>query len=154
MALLEMMASVRMAIVVMADHDSPLWGDLDFCLVAGIIVENACILRNGDRRDYFRSGILRDAMRKSATERDNRTEFFVGFLDLWEQRPSAAVVRRAAKVSQHFGAVMEHGPVDRSRPTGEMRNASRSISAFEFLRLSENIEVRSAWKSNGQSNLL
>ncbi|KAK0733184.1 hypothetical protein B0T26DRAFT_808046 [Lasiosphaeria miniovina] len=90
--------------------DSALTRDIDFGLVAGVIVENACILRTGERRDYFRAQGLRDIMARAAEERAHRPAFFVGFHDVWSSQPSAAAACRAEKLARHFDAVFEHGP--------------------------------------------
>jgi hypothetical protein len=81
-------------------------------------------------------------MVRCAEERVERPDFFVGFHDVWEARPSAAVARRATKIAQHFGAVLEH---EASRLSGPVWvNTPRlpvSMSGFEYLRRSDTSEV-------------
>ncbi|KAF5664992.1 glycosyl transferase [Fusarium heterosporum] len=145
--LLACLASLEVPVILRCQHDCEAIDVVDLSLAAGVIVENACILPNGERRDYFKARRLRDTMARCREQRDKRPEFFIGFLDRWETRPKPSVVRRAAKVAQHFDAVMEHGPID-SNMGGKasiLQSANKSISAFEYLRRSEMIEVRYIW---------
>lgn len=133
-------------VVVKCHHDSKALGTLRFKFLSGLILENACILEDGSRRDYFRSVALRDAMAKCADQRLERPNFFVGFYDRWHTRPSAAVVRRSQKLAAHFAAAFEHNEL----PTLLEGNVvptkqPASLSAFEFLRKPETAELQSSW---------
>ncbi|KAF5000934.1 hypothetical protein FGRMN_1391 [Fusarium graminum] len=145
--LLACLTSLEVPVILRCQHDCEAIDIIDLSLAAGVIVENACILPNGERRDYFRARRLRDIMARCREQRDKRPEFFIGFLDRWETRPKPSVVRRAAKVAQHFDAVMEHGPIDSTTGGREsiLQSASKSISAFEYLRRSEMIELQKCW---------
>ena len=141
--LLEMLCLQTIPVLLIASHDWGLWSSANISLTAGVIVENACILPNGKRRDYFRSRPLRELMARCSKERETRPEFLIGFLDLWEQRPHPSVVRRGVKLAEHFGAIIEHGP---SRTTGDVlpsavKDASQTLSGFEYLRRGPVIEV-------------
>jgi hypothetical protein len=129
-------------VLLKAYHDDNMLDRIDFGPLVGIIIENACILPNGQRRDYFYSQRLRHVMVKCAEQRAERPAYFVGFHDLWDTQPSAAVVCRAAKLAKHFGAIFEHGP---KRANGEANHssasASPSISGFEYLRKPETSDV-------------
>jgi len=83
-------------------HDNEVFQHVNFSLVSGIIIDNACILPNGERRDYFRSRNLREMMAKCAGERLDRPGFFIGFHDVWDTQPSAAVVCRATRIASHL----------------------------------------------------
>lgn len=134
------LASLEVPVILSCQHDCEAIDHVDLSLASGVILENACILPSGERRDYFKSRRLRDTMARCSVQRDKRPEFFVGFLDLWESRPKPSVVRRAAKIAQHFDAVMEHGPIDGANASS-LVSSSKTMSAFEYLRRSEMIEV-------------
>lgn len=140
------LCKLKVPVVIKCHHDSKLLGILKLKFVSGLIVENACIMEDGTRRDYFRSIALRDVMAKCADQRLERPNFFVGFYDRWHTRPSAAVVRRSLKLAAHFAAAFEHTElrtlIDAS--TGPTKQPA-SLSAFEFLRKPETAELQSSW---------
>ena len=141
-ALLGQLAESGLAVVLMAHPDEYALDDIDFGLVAGMIFLNACILRNGMRRDYFQALELREGLGRCDRQRKTRPSFFVGFLDLWGSRPSPAVIRRSHKFAKHHNAVLRIGPalgvadVDHNQPTGEI-----ALSGFDWLKRQEIIEV-------------
>ncbi|KAK4162961.1 family 4 putative glycosyltransferase [Cladorrhinum sp. PSN259] len=125
-------------------HDNEAMLDqVDMEMLSGIIIRNACILADGERRDFFRSYSLRKIMARCAGERAKRPWFFVGFHDTWETKPSPAVVCRAEKLARHFEAVFEHGPVQVLSGTDD--RMPRSISGFEVLRKPETTDLQKAW---------
>lgn len=130
------------SIILMCDPDATILNSIDFGLLVGTIFENACILVNGHRRDFFRAVRLREMMGRCADERVVRPAFFVGFLDLWQSRPTAAVVRRAFKQAEYYEATLEHGPMTgcslEDSPRGKL---PMSLSGFDFLKRTEIIEV-------------
>lgn len=140
------LARLQVPVILKCHHDSNLLASVNLKFVAGLIIENAAILEDGTRRDYFRSIALRDVMDKVADQRLERPKFFVGFFDRWHVRPSAAVIRRAVKLSDHYAAVLEHGqvlsPLDTESVPGKQ---PVSLSAFEYLRKSETAELQSSW---------
>ncbi|KAK4223260.1 family 4 putative glycosyltransferase [Podospora fimiseda] len=115
---------------------------VDLAMSSGLIVNNACILPDGQSRDYFRSYNLRKIMTRCAGERTKHPRFFVAFYDTWQIRPSPAVVCRAEKLARHFEAVFEHGPAISSL-TGEV--IPKSVSGFEVLRKPETTELQKVW---------
>lgn len=145
-AVLSRAGTLGTPIVVMADHDCQLLDLINFRSVDGIIIESACILPDGDRRDYFRSGRLRQIMMRCAGRREESGSFFVGFLDVWDKQPSPAVVRRGFKLAEHFGAVLNHGPSNEAYAQGvAITELPMSLSAFEFLRRGEISELQKSW---------
>jgi len=118
--------------------DGAILDQINLGMSSGLIINNACILPDGERRDYFRSYQLRDMMTQCARERAKRPWFFVGFNDLWDSRPSHAVVCRAEKLARHFEAVYEHGPAQAS---GQGESMPKSVSGFEVLRKAEVTDV-------------
>lgn len=138
--LLACLASLDVPVILQCHHDSEAIDHVDLSLASGVIIENACILPNGQRRDYFKARRLRDTMARCSTQRDKRPDFFVGFLDRWATRPKPSVVRRAAKVAQHFDAVMEHGSSTDAKAY-PLESATKALSGFEFLRRAEMVEV-------------
>ena len=146
--LLETLYPRGIPVVVLAHHDASVWTHIDICFVSGIIVENACILPNGERRDYFRARPLRDLMARCAKEREDRPELFVGFLELWENRPHPSIIRRGVKLAEHFGSIIEHGPVHSGIVlSAPVRSAAKTISGFELLRRSAIIELQKYWST-------
>lgn len=143
--LMERLYSDKVPVLILCQHDSDVLDSLSFEHASGVIIESACILPTGERRDYFISRRLRDTMARCAKEREERPDFFVGFLDLWEKRPHPSVIRRAVKLAEHFGAVIEHGPVSFGTELGlgnnTVKSASESVGGFEYLRRSESTEV-------------
>lgn len=140
------LCELQVPVVLKCHHDSKVLKVVNLKFLAGIVIENACILEDGKRRDYFRSLALRDVMARCADQRIERPSFFVGFFDRWNTRPSAAVVRRSAKLADHFAAVLEHGPV--TSPTSSPGAAVKmptSLSAFEYLRRVETSELQNSW---------
>ncbi|KAK0615095.1 hypothetical protein B0T17DRAFT_657349 [Bombardia bombarda] len=134
-------------IILECGHDDGIFDHVELRALAGIIIDNACILSNGERRDYFRSYRLRDILNKCAYERGERPGFFVAFHDRWDVQPTAAVVSRAEKVARHFEAVYEQGP-DREHTGWPERFPDRlpqSTSGFEFLRKAETSLLQKAW---------
>ncbi|KAK3987298.1 family 4 putative glycosyltransferase [Cladorrhinum sp. PSN332] len=129
--------------VVNLHHDNEITLEhVDMAMVSGLIINNACILPDGQRRDFFRSHNLRKIMTRCVQERAKRPWFFVGLHDTWNARPSPAVVCRAEKLARHFEAVFEHGPLH-AIETGE--TMPRSISGFEVLRKPETTDLQKAW---------
>lgn len=140
--LLETLYLRGVPVVILAQHDAPVWMGIDLSFITGVLVENACILPNGERRDYFRARPLRDLMSRVSKEREDRPELFVGFLELWEERPHPSIIRRAVKLAEHFGAIVDHGPAHPGVPLkSPARSAAKTISGFELLRRSAIIEV-------------
>lgn len=133
-------------VILKCHHDSRVLEIISLKFLSGVIIENACILEDGTRRDYFRSLILRDVMAKSADQRLERPNFFVGFYDRWHVRPSAAVVRRALKLAAHFAAAFEHDEfASPTEVSGVPTKQPTSLSAFEYLRKPETAELQSSW---------
>ena len=142
--LLNIFYQQSVSIILMCDPDAAILNSIDFCLLVGTIFENACILVNGHRRDFFRAVRLREMMGRCADERVDRPTFFVGFLDFWQSRPTAAVVRRAFKLAEYYGATLEHGPMADCSPEGSPRGKlPMSLSGFDYLKRTETVEVRS-----------
>lgn len=140
--LLGQLAESGLAVVLMVHPDETALDDIDFRLVAGVVFLSACILRNGMRRDYFQALELREGLGRCDRQRKLRPSFFVGFLDLWDHRPSPAVIRRSHKFAKHHNAVIHIGPalsitdVEQNQPSGEI-----SLSGFDWLKSQEMIEV-------------
>ncbi|KAK4173728.1 family 4 putative glycosyltransferase [Triangularia setosa] len=141
--ILSRLQDVDIPILISVQHDvaEAQLQHVDLSLVAGLIVENACILPNGQRRDFFRSYSLRNLMARVLGERGNRPWFFVGFWDRWEQRPSPAVVVRGEKLARHFEGVLAHGYIEGGGEAAERK----CVSGFEVLRKPENTDLQKAW---------
>jgi len=137
--LVETLVKQNIDVMLMCDTDSTILGSIDFSSIIGVILENSTILPNGQRRDFFRSDRFRERMSRCASERVKRPTFFLGFNDIWETRPSAAVVRRSFKIAEFFGATLTHGPLHKlGTPTSKF---PVSMSGFDFLKSNEIVEV-------------
>jgi hypothetical protein len=127
-------------VVLMCDPDTQALRSINFGLLVGAVFENACILDSGKRRNFFRTVDLREMMGRCADERVIRPAFLVKFLDLWSVQPTAAVVRRAHKLAEYFGASLEHGARSEQR-WAEHVKFPISLSAFDYLKRSDVVEV-------------
>ncbi|TID17874.1 hypothetical protein E6O75_ATG10519 [Venturia nashicola] len=133
-------------VIVMCDSDARIWKSIDFDLIAGIIVENGCILADGQRRDFFRATQVRHLMGRCAEKRVARPSFFAGFYDLWHTRPSASVVRRSYKLAEFYGAAFEHAPVaDAYWENNQRRRLPQSLGAFDYLKRTDTVELQKKW---------
>lgn len=137
---------LNVPIVIVTPFDNPKLKKIPLSHILGLIMENGLILPDGHRRDYFSAVPLRTVIARCTKERETRPDFFVGFMDLWENRPTAAVVKRAEKLTKHFAAVLTH------RPSGPMQLGdmnppipSVTLSGFEHLRRWETTETHKAW---------
>jgi hypothetical protein len=133
----------QIGVVLMCDPDAKALQSINFGLLVGTIFENACILENGTRRDFFHTVGLREMMGRCAEERLLRPAFFVKFLDLWSVQPTAATTRRAQKLAEYFGASFEHGAIAHQGWAAHVKYPP-SLSAFDYLKRSEVVEVSRA----------
>ncbi|QDS72759.1 hypothetical protein FKW77_004222 [Venturia effusa] len=140
-SLLEAMTKQSVQVMLMCDTDAEILRSIDFDMLFGIILESSTILPNGERRDFFRSDRLRGVMSRCADVRVERPTFFLGFHDLWETRPTAAVVRRAFKLAEFFGATLTHGPFGQQRHT----KFPISMSGFDYLKGNDIVDLQKAW---------
>jgi hypothetical protein len=139
MNLVDALSKQHIDVMLMCDTDASILGSIDFGSVIGVILENSTILPNGQRRDFFRSDRFRERMSRCASERVKRPTFFLGFNDVWDTRPTAAVVRRAFKIAEFFGATLSHGPVHKlGNPHSKF---PVSMSGFDFLKSNDIVEV-------------
>lgn len=140
--LLQTLFDWAVEVIVMCNSDAKIWSLVDFDQIAGIIIENGCILANGHRRDFFRATRVRHLMGKCAEKRVDRPSFFAGFYDLWHSRPSASVVRRSFKLAEFYGAAFEHVPLaDAYWENNQRRKLPLSLGAFDYLKRLDTVEV-------------
>ncbi|RDI83168.1 hypothetical protein Vi05172_g6780 [Venturia inaequalis] len=144
--LLQTLFDRSIEVIVMCNPDAKIWNLVDFDLIAGIIIENGCILANGHRRDFFRASRVRHLMGKCAEKRVDRPSFFVGFYDLWHIRPSAGVVRRSFKLAEFYGAAFEHAPLAEAYwESNQRRRLPLSLGAFDYLKRADTVELQKRW---------
>lgn len=141
-SLLEQLIGRRIHVLVICHHDDPFLPVVNLGLIDGLIIENACILESGERRDFFRSAMLRHLASGCWEQQTARPSFFLGLLDLWDRQPSPAVVRRAFKLAAHFGAHYEHG---RTKESAAPDDPPSSLSGLEYLRRDEIFQLQKAW---------
>jgi hypothetical protein len=138
--LLRELCQRQVGVVLMCDPEIEALQSINFGLLVGTIFKNACILDNGERRNFFQTIGLREMMGRCAEERLLRPGFFVKFLDLWSVQPTAAVARRARKLAGFFGASLEHGAKP-DRGWAALVKYPLSLSALDYLKRSEVVEV-------------
>lgn len=141
--LLQQLRRALVPVVLLADANLPTLDSLDFSRVDGLVLRNANILPNGKRRDFFRAARLRDCMARCKRQRNTRPGFFVGFLELWDVRPSAAVLRRAYKLSDFFGAAIEARPIGRS--PNHKTTKETCLTGYDWLKKSEVVWLQKTW---------
>lgn len=138
--LLHMFAEKGVSCLYMKDADEPA-SRVNLSLTCGVIFKNACIQPDGTRRDFFRASNLRDGLARCTAQRESRPNFFVGFLDLWNVKPSAAVVRRSTKLTSFNGAVLHCGPAQRGPGLHGLQITRNCSSAFDWLKREDIIQV-------------
>ncbi|PHH88176.1 hypothetical protein CDD83_7877 [Cordyceps sp. RAO-2017] len=144
--LMQRLSSNDFPALVFLHHDSTTLDSLSLEHAAGVVIQNAVILPNGQRRDYFQAQGLRSIMARSVKERERKPEFFIGFLELWELQPHPAVIRRAVKLAEHFGAAVQHAPSSPSLgPERRLVGADRTLSAFEYLKRPDLTKLQQYW---------
>jgi hypothetical protein len=129
----------NVGVIIMSEPDEPVLRHINFAHTIGVILENSTIFPDGQRRDFFRANNVRAAMKRCAHERVQRPAFFVGFHDLWDVRPTAAVVRRAFKLAEFYGATLTHGP--KGQHVKAQSQHSISMSGFDYLKAKDTVEV-------------
>lgn len=140
--LLEALRRQSVSVVVMAQPDDPFIEYVNFNLLAGVIFMNACVLPNGMRRDFFRAAQLREGIGRCARQRKTRPGFFLGFLDLWDVRPTAATVKRAGKFADFHSAIVHVRPrTSATRVEQYERGKEACLSGFDWLKRPDIVEV-------------
>jgi len=141
--LLENLQKDGIPVIFMAETDAFLLDSLHFGLIDGIILQNAHILRNGLRRDYFRSGRLREQTARVKRQQAKKPEFFFGFLELWTQQPSASTLRRAYKLADFYGANIEARPASSTLQDRQVKEMP--LSGFDYLKKADVIWIQKQW---------
>ena len=133
----------NLPVILQGDPDSQILKTIDLSLASGIILENASILPSGRRRDFFEAALLRDVIARCKRQRKERPGFFIGFLEIWDKRPSAAVLRRAYKLADFFGAVVEARHRVRDQQTEPPRGIC--LSGFDWLKKAAIVQLQQSW---------
>ncbi|KPM42671.1 hypothetical protein AK830_g3862 [Neonectria ditissima] len=149
--LLRAMHQKKIPILLLCDHDDEALDEIALTHASGLVLENAVILRNGERRDYFKAQRLRRILGRCFEQREDRPGFFIGFLDRWEKQPHPAAIRRAVKLAEHFSSILEHGPLDpHMKLAAPLVDGPETLSGFEYLRRSETIQLQKSWVSESR----
>ncbi|KAF4554721.1 Hypothetical protein D9617_3g017890 [Elsinoe fawcettii] len=146
--LLQLLQKNGIPVIFMAETDAFLMDSLNFHYIDGVILQNAHVLRNGQRRDYFKAARLRDQIARVKRQQSTRPEFFLGFLELWNQQPSAATLRRAYKLADFFGAVIEGRPASTSLP--DRQKKEMPLSGFDYLKKMDVVWVQKQWSTEAK----
>jgi len=143
--LLEAFRLRNVNVVLMCDPDAHVLDQINLGLVGGLIFTNATIMPDGERRDFFRAARLREGIARCSRQLKARPGFFTGFLELWDVRPSAATVRRASKLAEFFGAILEVRAREQLMRSQESESLEAlCLSGFDWLKRPEIVEVRIA----------
>jgi hypothetical protein len=142
-ALLKALRRQHISAILMGDPDVEVINFLHLGLVDGLIIQNASVLPNGQRRDFFRAAQMRECVARCKRQMKGRPDFFMGFFESWTTRPSAATLRRAFKLADFFGAVIQ--------AQAEMQHHTRQemcLSGFDWLKRPEMIYLQKCWTQN------
>lgn len=142
-ALLIALRNLHVSAILMGDPDLEIVDSISFALIDGFVIKNACVLPNGQRRDFFRAVQMRECVARCKRQMKRRPEFFLGFLEIWTARPSAAILRRAFKLADFFGAVIQAQAASQHNTRTEM-----SLSAFDWLKRPEIVYLQKCWSRN------
>lgn len=141
--LLIALRNLHVSAILMGDPDLEIVDSISFALIDGFMIKNACILSDGQRRDFFRAVQVRECVARCKRQMKKRPEFFMGFLEVWRTRPSAATLRRAFKLADFFGAVIQAQAASQHNTRTEM-----SLSAFDWLKRPEIVYLQKCWSKN------
>lgn len=147
--LLEALQDQGVSVILMCDPDLEVVELIHFGLIDGLIIKNASILPNGQRRDFYRAVQVRECVARCKRQLKTRPEFFLGFLEAWSSRPQAATLRRAFKLADFFGAVLQAQSVFDDNSTTEM-----CLSGFDWLKRPEIIRLQKRWCNNVGTSVL
>ncbi|THX33102.1 hypothetical protein D6D10_07915 [Aureobasidium pullulans] len=142
-ALLEALRSLHVSTILMCDSDLRLLESIHFGLMDGLIVQNASVLPDGQRRDFFRAVQVRECVARCKRQMKLCPEFFMGFLEMWTVRPSAATLRRAFKLADFFGAVIQAQATSQHNTRTDM-----CLSGFDWLKRPEIVYLQKCWIEN------
>jgi hypothetical protein len=141
--LLVALRNLHVPVILKGDPDLVVVDSISFALIDGFMIKNASLLPNGQRRDFFRAASLRECVARCKRQMKKRPEFFMGFLEVWTIRPSAAALRRAFKLADFFGAVIQAQAASQHNTRTEM-----SLSGFDWLKRPEIVYLQKCWSQN------
>lgn len=123
--------------------------------IAGLVIRNGLILPNGERRDCFAMESLRTTIKAFISQ-----ECLRGFTTMmWEQLDDDVVVPDAV-VKRTFSWCRFHSTIPWIAPTCALLNAQpeltidEPLSAFDWLKNSNVMEIHDLWKHNRTVRLL
>ncbi|KAI4726637.1 hypothetical protein E4T49_05652 [Aureobasidium sp. EXF-10728] len=148
-ALLIALRNLHVSVILTGDPDLKIVDSISFALIDGLMVRNASVLPDGQRRDFFRAAQVRECVARCKRQMKTRPEFFMGFLEIWTVRPSAATLRRAFKLADFFGATIQAQAVSQHNTRTEM-----SLSGFDWLKRMEIVYLQKCWSQNPATNAL
>ncbi|KAG9636451.1 glycosyltransferase family 4 protein, partial [Aureobasidium melanogenum] len=141
--LLMALRNLHVSVILRGDPDLEVVDSISFAHIDGFMIQNACILPDGQRRDFFRAVQVRECVARCKRQMKHRPEFFMGFLEVWMIRPSAATLRRAFKLADFFGAVIQVQAISQNNTRIEM-----SLSGFDWLKRPEIVYLQKCWSQN------
>ncbi|KAI5203258.1 hypothetical protein E4T38_05187, partial [Aureobasidium subglaciale] len=142
-ALLVALRDLHVSVILMGDPDLTIIDSLHFGLVDGLVIQNASVLADGQHRDFFRAVQVRECVARCKRQMKHRPEFLMGFLEIWTIKPTAATLRRAYKLADFFGAVIQAQAISQHNTRTEM-----SLSGFDWLKRPEIVYLQKCWTQN------
>jgi hypothetical protein len=142
-ALLIALRNLHVSVILKGDPDLEIVNSIYFALIDGFMIMNACVLPDGQHRDFFRAVQLRECVARCKRQKKKRPDFFMGFLEVWTTRPSAAILRRAFKLADFFGAVVQAQAASQHNTRTEI-----SLSGFDWLKRPEIVYLQKCWSQN------
>lgn len=143
--ILDMLRRAEIPCMLLDEAQNP-HDDVNLDLLCGVIYKNACILPNGERRDFFQAANLRRSMGRCQEALKRQPNFFIGFLDLWHTRPLSSVIRRAHKFAKFHGAIILHGPERQvDEQTQHLDSVDNAYGAFDWLKRVDVTAAQEFW---------
>ena len=146
-SMLRKLRQVREPVLLMANADAKVLDGIDLSLSDGIVICNANVLPNGQRRDFFRASRVRDLAARAKRQRSYRPDFLFAFVELYDVQPSAATLRRAYKLADFFGALISARP--RIIDVSSLCPSQMPLSGFDWLKRSEMVWLQNRWSRAG-----
>ncbi|OXV07818.1 hypothetical protein Egran_04421 [Elaphomyces granulatus] len=118
--------------------------------ISGLVIRNASILGNGEKRDYFQMTNLRDTIKAFVSEACLR-DFVVMAWETVDDHitPSNAVIRRGMQWCNFYSVISWIGSESALTNASANVDTCEPLSAFGWLKEAEVMKVHDVWRSNG-----
>lgn len=121
--------------------------------ISGLVIKNASILRNGEKRDYFQMSNLQPTVKAFVSESCLRDLVVVAWETVDDNAVlSNAVIRRSIQWCNFYSAIPWIGTESALRDANLNAKTSEPLGAFAWLKEAEVMKMHDIWRSN--SNIL